>query len=114
MRDHLLFEDYMDAKLKDPVRAQQYLDLAFEEYGQDGDAAAFLLVLRDVVRAQGGMAKLSREADLNRANLYAALSETGNPRFETIMAILKTLGMRLSVKQIEKREEEVTAKADVG
>jgi probable addiction module antidote protein len=114
MSEHLLFEDYLDEQLADRESAQLYLDLAFEEYGQDGDAAAFLLALRDVVRAQGGMTKLSREADLNRANLYAALSENGNPRFETIMAILKTLGMRLSVKEIEKREVSEPAKAEAG
>jgi len=114
MREHLLFEDYLDEQLADRESAQLYLDIALEEFEQDGDMAAFLLVLRDVVCAQGGMTKLSREAELNRANLYAALSETGNPRFETIMAILKTLGMRLSVKEIEKPQEAKSAKAEVG
>lgn len=114
MRDYPLFEDFLVEQLKDRESAQMYLDIALEDYDEDGNAADFLLALRRIVQARGGMTKLSREAELNRANLYAALSETGNPRFETIVAILKTLGMRLSVKPIEKREEEESAKAEVG
>ncbi len=114
MREYPLFEDYLIEQLKDRESAQIYLDIALEDFEEDGNAADFLLALRRIVQAQGGMSKVSREADLNRANLYAALSESGNPRLETIMAILKTLGMRLCVKQIGKREEAEPAKAEAG
>jgi probable addiction module antidote protein len=112
MKSYRTHKEYLLERLKNRARAGQYLQVALEEFESDADMAGLLLALRDVVEAQGGMTKLSREADLNRANLYAALSENGNPRFETIMAILKTLGMRLCVKQIEQRKEAEPAKAE--
>lgn len=89
-------------RLRNPARARQYLDVALQEYEHDGDLSAFLLALRRVTEAQGGMSKLARETDLNRANLYAALSQEGHPRIETIGAILHSLGFRLSVQRASK------------
>ena len=43
------------------------------------------------------MANLVKETGLNRESLYKALSSEGNPKYETLTAILKALGFRLSV-----------------
>ena len=59
------------------------------------------LALRDVVEAQGGIAKIAEQANLNRQNLYKALSEEGNPRLKTLGAVLHGLGLRLSVEPIK-------------
>ena len=56
---------------------------------------------KDVANAQGGIGQLSKKSNLNRQGLYRALSKEGNPRLETLVSILKTLGLRLSVKPIE-------------
>jgi probable addiction module antidote protein len=81
-----------------------YLSVALEEYEKDGDTEAFLLALRDVTEAQGGIAKLAERTKLNRQNLYKALSDKGNPRLETVGAILHGLGFRLSVEPIRASE----------
>ena len=39
----------------------------------------FLLALRDVAEASGGMANLARKTSLNRENLDRSLSKNGNP-----------------------------------
>ncbi len=89
-------QDSLRERLADAEYARVFLDVALEEYEKDGDTEAFLLALRDVTEAQGGIGKLAERTNLNRQNLYKALSEKGNPRLETIGAILHGLGFRLS------------------
>jgi probable addiction module antidote protein len=77
--------------LRDLDRAAEYLTAAIEE-GED----VFLLAVRDVVEAQGGMSTLAKSTKLNRENLYNMLSTKGNPRLYSITAILNRLGLRLN------------------
>ena len=55
----------------------------------------FLLALRDVAQAHGGMKALSQITKLNRENLYDMLSTRGNPRFSSIKAVLDKLGVQV-------------------
>ncbi len=98
------FEDSLRERLCDPEYARVFLDVALEEYEEDGDTEAFLLALRDVAEAQGGLTKLAEQTNLNRQNLYKALSEEGNPRLKTLGAILHKLGFRLSVEPIKVKD----------
>jgi len=43
------------------------------------------------------MTEIAREADLSRPSLYKALSPDGNREFAAVAAVLKALGLRLSV-----------------
>ena len=61
--------------LRNPDEAVQYLNACLE----DEDARVFLLALRDVAEAHGGIRALSRTAHLNRESLYRMLSKSGNP-----------------------------------
>ncbi len=104
MREYRDFKDYHIEKLRDPEEARVYLDVALEEYQQDGDTEAFLLALRDVTEAQGGITKLAERTKLNRQNLYKALSSKGNPKLQTVETILHGLGFRLSVEPVKMTE----------
>src|SRR6476661_6734034 len=86
--------------LKDIQYAAGYLTEAFEE-GED----VFLLALRDVAQAQGGISALSRVTKLNRENLYEILSTRGNPRLRSITAILHQMGFGLSFRPKPKRRK---------
>ncbi|MDA0709897.1 MAG: hypothetical protein O3B73_06790 [bacterium] len=44
------------------------------------------------------MKKLAQDAQLNRESMYRMLSEHGNPQFASLTAILKELGLKLSVE----------------
>ena len=94
------YEDDLRERLADPEYARVFLDVALEEYEQDGDTEAFLLALRDVAEAQGGLTQLAKRTKLNRQNLYKALSSKGNPRLQTVETILHGLGFRLSVEPV--------------
>ncbi|QLE53058.1 putative addiction module antidote protein (plasmid) [Nostoc sp. C057] len=94
--DEVVFEQMLN-----PEMAKAYLDVALEEYEQDGDIAFFLEALRNVVEAREGMTHLAEKTGLNRQNLYRVLSPEGNPELRTISLILHHLGYRLSVQPIQ-------------
>lgn len=86
--------------LSNPKEAAAYLQVALEEYETDGDVEAFLIALRNVTQAQGGMGSLAERTHLNRQNLYRALSSKGNPRLNTLGIILHALGFRLAIRPV--------------
>jgi len=92
------FRDYLTEKLEDPAQAAIYLSVALEEYEADGSQEAFLLALRTVVEARGGVSALSRKTNLNRQHLYRALSGKGNPTWATMDAILSALSFRFTIE----------------
>jgi len=88
------YQEHLIESLRDPREAASYLDAALDV----GDRAAFLLAMRNVIDAMGGMSDIARGTGLNRENLYRALSEKGNPELSSLEKLLKALGMRLSVE----------------
>jgi probable addiction module antidote protein len=79
--------------LKTPGDVAEYLVAAFEEGGDD--AAYMAHVIGVAARAHGGITKLAKETGLTRAGLYKALSKDGNPSFDTIVKVMRVLGVRL-------------------
>ncbi|MBG7618634.1 putative addiction module antidote protein [Herbaspirillum sp. AP02] len=82
----------------DHALAVEYLKAAMESLDDPEDRAAGLLALRTIAEAYGGLAAVAAEAGISRESLYRALSPTGNPTLKTLLAVLKTVGMRLSVE----------------
>ncbi len=83
---------------KDPDFATEYLKVAFEEMDEDGGEAAFLMALRHIVEARGGMTQLAEKTGLSRESLYKALSGERSPGFDTILKVLGALGLKLHVQ----------------
>lgn len=100
MRSFKKFKDILHESLKDPFEAKAYIEVALENYEKDKDIEAFLMALRDVAEAQGGITKLAQRTHLNRQNLYRALSSHGNPKLNTIGTILHGLGFKLSIQSL--------------
>jgi len=82
--------------------AVEYLKAAMAALDDPEDRAAGLLALRTGAEAYGGLAAVAAEAELNRESLYRALSPKGNPTLKTLLAVLKAVGMRLSVEPARK------------
>jgi probable addiction module antidote protein len=87
------YKDKLLKRLEDPRYAAEYLGRVLEEK----DSAAFLIALKDVVEAGGGVGNLAGRVGLKRPSLYKILSKNGNPTLETLQEILKPLGLRVSV-----------------
>lgn len=99
-------EDLIEA-LKDPREAAEYLNAAIEE----GDRAVFLLALRNVAEAHGGMQAVAGKARMNRESLYRMLSKKGNPEIKSIFNLLHSMGLKLTVEPKGKVARSRTKKA---
>ncbi|NEP56915.1 MAG: transcriptional regulator [Symploca sp. SIO2G7] len=99
------YDEYLMAQLSDPEEARLYLEASLEAYEEDNDTAAFLIALREVAEAQGGVAKLANRTGLNRQYLYGVLSGEGSkPGLDNMLHILSGLGFRLRLENNTQRE----------
>ncbi|MBA5688047.1 addiction module antidote protein [Rugamonas apoptosis] len=84
-----------------PLDAARYLtdEGAIAEYMtavlEAEDTDLFILALSDVARAKG-MAQVAKDAGLGRESLYKALTPGAKPRLDTILRVVRALGVRLS------------------
>jgi len=78
--------------------AVEYLKLAMASLDDPEDRSAGLLALRSVADAYGGLGAVAAQAGISRESLYRALSAKGNPTLKTLLAVLNSVGMRLSVE----------------
>ncbi len=95
------YKEHLLEQLQDPEEAAAYLNAALH----DDDPHVFLLALRDIAEAQGGMSWLANVADLNRESLYRTLSLRGNPRFFNLLAVLDAVGLKLTIHPQEKSRQ---------
>jgi probable addiction module antidote protein len=84
----------------DPEFASIYLSTALAEVDELGGRQALLIALRQIAEAHG-MAAVAERAGLPRESIYRVLSPKGNPRLETLLAIISALGLRLDVRSAE-------------
>jgi len=58
----------------------------------------FLLALKDIAQASGGMTQLAQEAHLNRETLYKTLSKRGNPTLMNLRTLLNVVGLEIAIQ----------------
>ena len=85
------YKKILREKLDDPETAAEYLTACYQEGPQ-----VFLVGLRDVVDAQGGVARAAELSKLNRESLYRFFSRDGNPRLSSLNAVLSGLGLKVT------------------
>ncbi|MBX7074627.1 MAG: putative addiction module antidote protein [Pirellulales bacterium] len=78
-----------------PAYAAEYLQAALEE---SDEPQVLLIALRHLAETKGGIAKVAQAAGIQRESLYRALSTKGNPRLSTLTAVIKAIGLRLTVE----------------
>ena len=76
--------------LQDEETIAEYLNMALE----DPNPEMLLLAVKNIARARG-MAQLALDAGLGRESLYKALSEGAKPRYDTILKVVRALGVKL-------------------
>ncbi|PLX69014.1 MAG: putative addiction module antidote protein [Denitrovibrio sp.] len=96
MRTYRTHDQIIQEELSTTKKRAEYLDIAVEDYVENGDEAELLLAIRQVVQAGIGFAKLSEETGLSRESLYKTLSGTGNPKLKTLKEILSALGYTIT------------------
>lgn len=86
-----------------PFDAAEYLDddasqaELLSEALASGEIDVITAALGMVARARG-MSELARDTGISRGALYAALQEGGNPTLDTVLKVLKALGVGLAAK----------------
>ena len=98
---------------KDREFAIEYAKVAVAGLNDPEECGGSLLSLRAIAEACGGLDRVAAQAGISRKSLYRALSPKGNPTLKTLVAVLKTVGLRLSVAQAPKvRVRRSRAKGD--
>ena len=90
--------------------AVEYLKVALESLDNPDERGGSLLMLRALAEAYGGLGAVAAKGGISRESLYRALSPKGNPTLKTLVAVLKTMGLRLSVAEKQKQERKATKK----
>lgn len=70
----------------------EYLSAALEDSNPD----VFLAAIADVAKAKG-MSSIAKSTGLGRESLYKALAPGAKPRYDTVLKVLHSLGVKLSV-----------------
>lgn len=91
------YQEFLIEQLKDHDEAVAYLNAALEESlkGDEESQHLFLMAIRNVAEAQGGIGNLARKAGMGRESLYKTLSEKGNPKWHTLVSLVIALGLNL-------------------
>lgn len=84
--------DYLD---NDETIAE-YLNLALE----DSNPEMLLLAIGNIARARG-MAQVAQDSGLGRESLYKALSDGAKPRYDTVLKVMRALGVKLHAEPIQ-------------
>ena len=96
-----LHEFLMERFAADSEEAIGYLDVALEEYQEDGDTLFFLLGLQHVIEARGGVSEVAKKIGIAPQVLSDVLSSEKAPRLDTLNTILQGLGCRLSIQPLK-------------
>lgn len=91
------YQDWLLEKLKDHDEAVAYLNAALEESlkGDEESKHLFLVALKNVAEAQGGIGNLAKKAKVGRESLYKTLSTEGNPKWHTLVSLVIALGLNV-------------------
>lgn len=78
--------DYLD----NDVVIAEYINAALE----DENPNVLLQAIADVAKARG-MTKLAKDVGLGRESLYKALAPGAKPRYDTVLKLVRALGVEL-------------------
>ena len=101
MKNYRTFNQVEESYFRDhPEEIDDYINLIFEAYAEDGNTGALLSSLRVLSRVKG-VSKIAEESGLSRKGVQKALSENGNPALSSINAIMHAMGYRLTQQKLD-------------
>ena len=66
---------------------------------EDGDTDELIAAIGHVAKARG-MTQIANDTGLGRESLYKAYAPGSKPRFDTVMKVLKALGVKLHAEEM--------------
>ncbi|CAD6873076.1 addiction module antidote protein [Methylomonas fluvii] len=94
MSEQLLPFD-MATLLDSDEAVSEYLNQVLEE----GDSDELIRALGYIAKAKG-MAMIAKESGLGRESLYKALAPGAKPRFDTVLKVIRALGVKLHAEPV--------------
>ena len=91
------FDDHMIEFLQKPGMIEEFLNVALEDYIDDGDFNSFYRSLEYVIRAKDDISGFAQKTNLSRTTLYDIFKNKKEPKVITLAKILKELGLSLKV-----------------
>lgn len=85
-------DDLMQEHLKDEEFQYAWLRESIEAYIKDGNFAAFYRSIERVVKARTTISQLAKDLNMNRGNLSEILNGKVEPKMQTAIKILNSLG----------------------
>ena len=76
----------------DPQLAADMLHACLEE----GEVEEFLIALRHIVKAYGGLHEVASATGLHEKTLYKSLSASGNPTLKTLLGLARAINMQMA------------------
>lgn len=91
------YQDFLIRELKNDRKALAYLNTALEESlkGDPESELLFLVAIKNVAEARGGISLLAKKTGMGRESLYKCLSGKVNPKWHTLVALVAALGLKL-------------------
>ena len=93
---------YAPFEIADNLDSDAVIAEYLSQAARDDNPAVMLKALGDVAKARG-IAKVSEAAGLGRESLYKALAPGAKPRFETVSAIMRALGVSFTIEPRQTR-----------
>lgn len=90
-------DDFLIEQLKDKDMARGFLNESLNTYIENGNFEEFLYSLEIVLKSRQSVTSFSKEAKLNRSNLYDIFRGRKKPQLHTILKILAQLGYTIKV-----------------
>lgn len=94
-------DEYMQERLKDEEFQYEWLRQSIEDYIFDGDFSAFYRAIERVVKARTTVSQLARDLNMNRGNLSEILNGKIEPKMQTMLKILGSLGYEITLTKKE-------------
>ena len=81
----------------DYLKSEDDIALYLSAVLEDGSIQEIAAALGDIARARG-MARVASDAGLSRESLYKGLSGERTPTADTLLRVIRALGLKLSVR----------------
>ena len=101
MRKMGIWREYLIEVLANRDEAIGHIQAILDDYYIYGGAAVVRDALDTVVEAQGGVAELAKQTDMDPQILSKVLSNDDTPLIDALQIVLRALGYQLSIKPLE-------------
>ncbi len=108
-----IWRAYLIGKHADKESALIYLQAILEDYQISKDPTVVLRSLHTVVEAQGGVAELAKQVNMNPEILRKMITSADTPLIDSLTVVLKALGYQLSIQPIRPENLNIEAYTDV-